>query len=108
VGVIQQEHTEEQVNEFLAELAFLAETAGAIAIKVFKQRLPHPDSKTFVGKGKLEEIMISSNLPLPTNVLLSGCGSLCLKTLIAIAPAVSAKKANSAKNSLTCSSVCSC
>ena len=56
VGVIQQEHTEEQVNEFLAELAFLAETAGAIAIKVFKQRLPHPDSKTFVGKGKLEEI----------------------------------------------------
>ena len=54
VGVIQQEHTEEQVNEYLAELAFLAETAGAIAIKVFKQRLPHPDSKTFVGKGKLE------------------------------------------------------
>ena len=33
VGVIQQEHTEEQVNEYLAELAFLAETAGAIAIK---------------------------------------------------------------------------
>ena len=56
VGVILQEHTEEQVNEYLAELAFLAETAGAIAIKVFKQRLPHPDSKTFVGKGKLEEI----------------------------------------------------
>jgi GTP-binding protein HflX len=56
VGVIQQEHTEEQVNEYLAELAFLAETAGAIAIKVFTQRLPHPDSKTFVGKGKLEEI----------------------------------------------------
>ena len=52
--------------------------------------------------------LISSNLPLPTNVLLSGCGSLCLKTLIAIAPAVSAKKANSAKYSFTCSSVCSC
>ena len=56
VGVILQEHTEEQVNEYLAELAFLAETAGAITVKVFKQRLPHPDSKTFVGKGKLEEI----------------------------------------------------
>ena len=56
VGVIQQEHTEEQVNEYLAELAFLAETAGATAIKIFKQRLSHPDSKTFVGKGKLEEI----------------------------------------------------
>ncbi len=56
VGVIQKEHTEEQVDEYLAELAFLAETAGAIAIKIFKQRLQHPDSKTFVGKGKLEEI----------------------------------------------------
>jgi GTP-binding protein HflX len=56
VGVIQKDQTEEQVNEYLAELAFLAETAGAIAIKIFKQRLQHPDSKTFVGKGKLEEI----------------------------------------------------
>jgi len=56
VGVIQQEHTEEQVNEYLAELAFLSETAGLIAVKIFKQRLPHPDSRTFVGKGKLEEI----------------------------------------------------
>jgi GTP-binding protein HflX len=56
VGVIQQEHTEEQVNEYLHELAFLAETAGAITIKMFKQRLAHPDSRTFVGKGKLEEI----------------------------------------------------
>lgn len=56
VGVIQQEHTEEQVNEYLHELAFLAETAGAITIKMFKQRLTHPDSRTFVGKGKLEEI----------------------------------------------------
>ena len=56
VGLIQQEHTEEQVNEYLDELAFLAETAGAITIKMFKQRLQHPDSRTFVGKGKLEEI----------------------------------------------------
>ena len=56
VGVIQKEHTEEQVNEYLHELAFLAETAGAITIKMFKQRLQHPDSRTFVGKGKLEEI----------------------------------------------------
>jgi GTP-binding protein HflX len=56
VGLIQKEQTEEQVNEYLAELAFLAETAGAITIKMFKQRLQHPDSRTFVGKGKLEEI----------------------------------------------------
>ncbi len=56
VGVIQKDQTEEQVNEYLDELAFLAETAGAITIKSFKQRLQHPDSRTFVGKGKLEEI----------------------------------------------------
>ena len=56
VGVIQKDQTEEQVNEYLDELAFLAETAGAITIKMFKQRLQHPDSRTFVGKGKLEEI----------------------------------------------------
>lgn len=56
VGVIQKDQTEDQVNEYLAELAFLAETAGAITIKLFKQRLQHPDSRTFVGKGKLDEI----------------------------------------------------
>ncbi|MEI8280405.1 MAG: GTPase HflX, partial [Bacteroidota bacterium] len=44
------------VKEYLTELAFLAETAGAKAIKNFTQKLPHPDSRTFVGKGKLEEI----------------------------------------------------
>ena len=56
VGLIQKEQTNEQVEEYMDELAFLAETAGAIAIKRFTQRLPHADSKTFVGKGKLEEI----------------------------------------------------
>ena len=56
VGVIQKDQTEEQVNEYLDELAFLAETAGAATTKIFKQRLQHPDSRTFVGKGKLEEI----------------------------------------------------
>jgi GTP-binding protein HflX len=56
VGLIQQEQTSEQVTEYLDELAFLAETAGATAVKRFTQKLPHPDSRTFVGKGKLEEI----------------------------------------------------
>jgi GTP-binding protein HflX len=56
VGVIQKNHTELQVQEYLDELSFLAETAGAITIKRFIQKLPHPDSRTFVGKGKLEEI----------------------------------------------------
>ncbi|MEI8111749.1 MAG: GTPase HflX [Chitinophagia bacterium] len=56
VGVIQKDQTEFQVNEYLEELSFLSETAGAKAIKRFTQKLPHPDSRTFVGKGKLEEI----------------------------------------------------
>lgn len=56
VGVVQKDQTEVQVQEYLDELAFLASTAGAIAIKRFTQKLAHPDSRTFVGKGKLEEI----------------------------------------------------
>ena len=56
VGLIQKDQTEETVTEYMEELKFLAETAGAQAIKSFTQKLPHPDSKTFVGKGKLEEI----------------------------------------------------
>ena len=56
VGLIQKTQTEDQVKEYLEELAFLAETAGAVTVKKFTQKLLHPDSKTFVGKGKLEEI----------------------------------------------------
>ena len=56
VGLVYKEQTETMVNEYLDELAFLAETAGANAVKRFTQKLPHPDSKIFVGKGKLEEI----------------------------------------------------
>jgi GTP-binding protein HflX len=56
VAVMQQDQTEQQVNEYLEELAFLAETAGAMTQRKFVQKLAHPDSKTFIGKGKLEEI----------------------------------------------------
>jgi GTPase len=56
VGLVHKEQTEQQLQEYLAELAFLAETAGAETIKSFYQKLPHPDKATFVGKGKLEEI----------------------------------------------------
>ncbi len=58
VGLVYKEQTETMVNEYLAELAFLAETAGAVTVKTFIQKLPRPDSKTFVGKGKLEEIKV--------------------------------------------------
>lgn len=56
VGVVQKDQTDTQVQEYLDELAFLAETAGAVTVKRFTQKLQHPDSRTFVGKGKLEEI----------------------------------------------------
>ena len=56
VGIVHKDQTEQQVQEYLDELAFLAETAGAITVKRFTQKLVHPDSRTFVGKGKLEEI----------------------------------------------------
>jgi GTP-binding protein HflX len=56
VGLVYKEQTEPMVKEYLDELAFLAETAGAETVKTFIQKLPRPDSKTFVGKGKLEEI----------------------------------------------------
>ncbi len=57
VGLVSKEQAGDyQANEYLDELAFLAETAGAIAVKRFTQKLAHPDSRTFVGKGKLEEI----------------------------------------------------
>ncbi len=57
VGVVLPEQTEMQVNEHLAELEFLANTAGAKTIKRFVQKLRHPDRRTFVGKGKIEEIL---------------------------------------------------
>jgi len=56
VGLVYKEQTEEKLNEYLTELAFLAQTAGAEVVNQFKQKLPHPDRNTFVGKGKMEEI----------------------------------------------------
>jgi len=56
VGVITQLQKEEQAREYLNELAFLAETAGASPEKLFFQRLEYPNPKTFVGPGKLFEI----------------------------------------------------
>ena len=56
VGMVHKDQTEVQLQEYLDELAFLAETAGAVAVKRFTQKLVHPDSRTFIGKGKLEEV----------------------------------------------------
>lgn len=56
VGLISPTQNEAKANEYLAELAFLAETAGAKSEKRFLQRVDNPNPRTFVGKGKLEEI----------------------------------------------------
>ena len=56
VGVITQNQEKEEVDEYLDELAFLAETAGAITHGRFTQKVEYPNPKTFVGKGKLDEI----------------------------------------------------
>lgn len=58
VGVITANQTEEMAKEYLDELEFLAETAGAITQKKFTQRIDSPNPKTYVGSGKMEEIKL--------------------------------------------------
>lgn len=56
VGLITPQQSEAKANEYLDELAFLADTAGAVTIKKFLQKVETANPRTFVGKGKLEEI----------------------------------------------------
>ena len=56
VGLITPQQNEQKVKEYLDELAFLADTAGVEAVKCFYQKLDGPNSVTFVGTGKLQEI----------------------------------------------------
>ncbi|MES2798668.1 MAG: GTPase HflX [Bacteroidota bacterium] len=56
VGVISSDMSEEVANEYIDELEFLAETAGAISVRKFLQKLQHPNPRTYVGTGKLIEI----------------------------------------------------
>lgn len=56
VGLVTKDQNLAQLNEFLDELQFLAETAGAVTVEKFYQKLLHPDTRTYVGKGKLMEI----------------------------------------------------
>jgi GTPase len=57
VALIQGKGHSEETKEHLDELAFLAETAGIATLKQFVQRLPRADNRTFLGKGKLEEVV---------------------------------------------------
>ena len=56
VGLITPQQNEFKAKEYLDELDFLADTAGAVTVKKFLQRCDSPNPRTFVGKGKLEEI----------------------------------------------------
>ena len=56
IGVITPEISEASARDYLDELAFLAETAGAVPVRKFLQRVEHPNPRTFVNKGKIEEI----------------------------------------------------
>ena len=56
VGLITQSQNEQRAKEYIDELAFLADTAGATPVKTFFQRLDYPNKRTFVGEGKLQEI----------------------------------------------------
>ncbi len=58
VGLINDTQDEARSREYLDELAFLADTAGAVAVRRFTQKLDYPNPRTFVGKGKLEEIAL--------------------------------------------------
>lgn len=56
VSLITPDVTETQAHEYMDELEFLAHTAGAETIKRFTQRLPHPEHRSFIGSGKVQEI----------------------------------------------------
>ncbi len=56
VGLVNNRQNEAKSREYLDELAFLADTAGAETVRVFTQKLEYPNPRTFVGKGKLDEI----------------------------------------------------
>ena len=56
VGLITKDQNEREAKEYLEELAFLTDTAGAIAVKTYTQKLSSPDSRTYIGTGKLNEI----------------------------------------------------
>ena len=56
VGIVNRMQTREQVDEYLAELDFLANTAGVEPVKRFVQNVDSPNTRTYVGTGKLEEI----------------------------------------------------
>ena len=58
IGIINQNQSEERIHEYLDELAFLTHTAGGTVAKRFTQRMETPHPKTFIGSGKMEEVLV--------------------------------------------------
>lgn len=58
VGLVNRTQDDQTIKEYLDELEFLTETAGARVLKRYTQRLEHPDSRTFIGAGKLQDIAL--------------------------------------------------
>src|SRR5690554_432443 len=58
VGIITQSQSEDKLNEYLDELAFLTQTAGGEVIRRFTQKMDKPNPKTFIGTGKMEEVRL--------------------------------------------------
>lgn len=56
IGIINKNQDEEKSKEYLEELRFLADTAGADTMQIFTQKLSRPDTRTFLGSGKMEDI----------------------------------------------------
>ena len=94
VGLILPTQNEAKANEYLNELAFLADTAGATPVKLFTQRTDYPNPKTFVGQGKLNEIKAyieeneiitlrrktSAGVPIPCEMTMNASGTLITLT----------------------------
>ena len=58
MGLVTKSQTEEQTKEYLDELDFLASTAGIVTARKYYQKMQTPDNKSYLGKGKLEEIAL--------------------------------------------------
>ena len=56
IGIVTLNQSEKQMKEYLDELSFLTTTAGAEPISIVYQKLDHPDTRTYIGSGKLQEV----------------------------------------------------
>ena len=95
VGLITQNQDEAKTKEYLDELEFLADTAGAVTVKRFTQRVNGPSAVTYVGKGKLEEIRDYIKQKNTRACTITYCNFLCKKYPSPVCEKLISKRANS-------------